>query len=231
MGSPWKSYFASTLGNFGNAIISNLNIISTYSHILDVDDAEPRGVIGVTLNHPILKLVFNTHLDHINENVRMKQLEELFSALESHTNVPHIIMGDFNALSKEDYSQDYFDRYVYSVRFRNGWELPKFDVIDFIKGKGYVDCWRQLNPDAKDRSTCRFGTRIDYIFASASLVPLIDWTKSSCEIYHDSSNASDHEPVILTLFFNNNYNNNNDNNNNNNNHVLSQPTANIEQTN
>jgi endonuclease/exonuclease/phosphatase family metal-dependent hydrolase len=207
LGSQWKAFFAPVVGNFGNAVVSKLNITSMCNYKFEVGEAEPRGMIGVSLEHPVLKLVLSTHLDHISEDIRLKQLEQLVAVIEPHKNTPHIILGDFNALSKDDYSSEYFDRYVYGVRLRNNWELPKFTVTEYLKKIGYVDCWQKLNPDAKDRSTCRFRTRIDYFFASSALVPFIDWTKSSCDIYLDTSNASDHEPVVLNLFFLNNDNN------------------------
>jgi endonuclease/exonuclease/phosphatase family metal-dependent hydrolase len=133
LGSQWKAFFAPVVGNFGNAVVSKLNITSMCNYKFEVGEAEPRGMIGVSLEHPVLKLVLSTHLDHISEDIRLKQLEQLVAVIEPHKNTPHIILGDFNALSKDDYSSEYFDRYVYGVRLRNNWELPKFTVTEYLK--------------------------------------------------------------------------------------------------
>lgn len=112
---------------------------------------------------------------------------------------PHVICGDFNALCKDDFSENYLEQ-VARIRAAGDWESPKFDVTEKMKSLGYVDVFRRLNPSLKDRSiaTSRFGTRIDFIWMSPSFVELIDWEKSAAKIEGDKK-LSDHRAVLLSL--------------------------------
>lgn len=45
---------------------------------------------------------FCTHLDHLDENWRMKQINAIIQS----TNIPHILAGGLNSLDETDYSQE-----------------------------------------------------------------------------------------------------------------------------
>ena len=104
-----------------------------------------------------------THLDHMDEDIRLAQLKE-FDPNEANVD---ILMGDMNALTREDYSDQYFQKKVLGKREASRWEKPRFDLTKLITEEwGYEDAFRLLHPQLKDKeaSTCRFGTRIDYIY-------------------------------------------------------------------
>jgi len=102
--------------------------------------------------------------------------------------------GDFNALTKEDYSDDEWAT-VKAVRETNNWEPPKVALTSQIKDKyGMVDCWEVVGKP-RPIKTCRFDTRIDYVYASPAL--LDQWQLVSVQTVEDT--ASDHNMVIATF--------------------------------
>lgn len=62
--------------------------------------------------------VIMTHLDHRSEIARMKQLEQLFEHLGTDSkHIPHILMGDFNALTKADYTEEVYGLFFFLLLF------------------------------------------------------------------------------------------------------------------
>eukprot|EP01122_Echinamoeba_exundans_P004132 TRINITY_DN14147_c0_g1_i1.p1 TRINITY_DN14147_c0_g1~~TRINITY_DN14147_c0_g1_i1.p1 ORF type:complete len:276 (-),score=17.55 TRINITY_DN14147_c0_g1_i1:546-1373(-) len=138
--------------------------------------------------------VYCTHLDHRTEETRLEQLEALLNKVDFST--PHMICGDFNALCETDYSQEYLAQ-IAKVRARGRWEEPRFDVVKRMLSLRYIDALDRLRPDLKDRekSTCRFGTRIDYVWVSPSLAEKIDWARSSASLV--GGKISDHQAIAI----------------------------------
>lgn len=133
----------------------------------------------------------------------MAQLERLWAFVDN--SVPHVIVGDFNALCIGDYSEEYLHE-IALIREEGRWEAPQFDVINAVLAKGYIDVFRTLNPSLRDEDTItnRFHTRIDYIFASPAMADLVDWTASECLIV-DRPDLSDHFPIAADLVFKSNF--------------------------
>lgn len=75
-----------------------------------------------------------------------------------------IVVGDFNALELNDYSRDYLEK-ICSDRLNARRDEPSGNCITWMKEQGFVDTWREVNTELKGASTCRFGTRIDYVDA------------------------------------------------------------------
>ncbi|CAF3022436.1 unnamed protein product [Rotaria sp. Silwood2] len=145
-------------------------------------------------NHPFVenRRFAVTHLDHINEDDRIVQMT---SFAPHHKNVS-ILMGDMNAVTREDYSDDYYQHIVFDKRKEARWELPRFDLTRLITTSfGFQDAFRQANPELKDEqvATCPYGTRIDYIFWR----PLIndDWVLKDCSLV-DTKQATDHQAAM-----------------------------------
>lgn len=135
------------------------------------------------------------------------QLEDLFRR-----GFKQIWAGDFNALTKEDYDTDRWN-HIATVRETNSWESPRTELtnkvslcqvpllllplpigafpFEQVKSRGFRDCWSLFGqPDPI--KTCRFDTRIDYIFASDAVLaehPLFG-------VKHIDDDASDHNMVI-----------------------------------
>jgi endonuclease/exonuclease/phosphatase family metal-dependent hydrolase len=133
-----------------------------------------------------------THLDYIDEDNRLKQIKQ-FNPYEQNID---IFMGDMNALTREDYSDRYYQKNVLETRQASHWEKPRFDLTKLITDEwGYQDAFRSFNPQLKDEqvSTCRFGTRIDYIYVHPRIYD--QWKLTKCEII-DTEKATDHNIVF-----------------------------------
>lgn len=185
----------------GNAVISRYpfsqheNYISTH-HARGGD----RSILRFQLESDDHSFVHNrkfavTHLDHMNEDDRLAQMTT-FAPHEIDTN---ILMGDMNAVTREDYSDRYYKDIVYGKRKKTGWELPRFDLIRLITNSyGFRDAFREMNPTANDQhvATCPYGTRIDYIFFR----PVADecWMLKQCFMV-DTLQYTDHQAVYATF--------------------------------
>ena len=136
-----------------------------------------------------------THLDHINEQHRIDQMET-FNPLKEKIDV---LLGDMNSLTREDYSDDYFQREIVQKRELSKWEVPCFDLTQLLtKQWSFQDAFKQMNPHLKDTrvTTCRFGTRIDYIYFRPSENDR--WTVTQSYIV-DTKGATDHNAVVAVF--------------------------------
>ena len=111
-------------------------------------------------------------------------------------------MGDFNALARADYDEAEWQE-VAAVRARGNWEAPVSEVTGAITGEtsrgglGFVDA-RVAAADAPGpRSTCRYDTRIDYIFLGQGVARR--WRVAACEHVVAIPAVTDHNLVVATL--------------------------------
>jgi len=184
-------------GYFANGVASRHPIIfqsNQFDHLSCPH--ETRALLQCRLggDHPFVKdrLFGVTHLDHMNEDDRLKQIEYF----KPHEENIDILMGDMNSLTRDDYSDDYYKNIVVGQRERSYWEKPRFDLTNLItKQWNYQDAFKQINPQAKDEQvvTCTYGTRIDYIY----LRPRTDnqWKLTQCSIIN-TNGATDHNAVF-----------------------------------
>jgi endonuclease/exonuclease/phosphatase family metal-dependent hydrolase len=136
-----------------------------------------------------------THLDQINENVRLEQIKE-FNPYENNID---ILMGDMNSLTYDDYTDDYYQKNILQLRKKSNWEKPCFQLTELIKNQwNYQDAFKQINPDAKDEQvvTSRFKTRIDYIYLHSRINHSCILKK--CSII-DTKNITDHNAVLAVF--------------------------------
>ncbi|WOL03196.1 hypothetical protein Cni_G11916 [Canna indica] len=162
------------------------------------DDADFRNVLKATVEVPRAGEVnFHcTHLDHLDENWRMKQINSILRSSDG----PHILAGGLNSLDETDYSAErWFD--IVQVQKNSppapvciihlillictndilqyyeelGKPTPKVEVIKYLKGKRYLDAKNfageceavvVLAKGQDVQGTCKYGTRVDYIMAS-----------------------------------------------------------------
>ena len=150
------------------------------------------------------------HLDHRTEEHRLGQLEAVrgATALTAERRggplAGSLLLGDLNALTRDDYTAEAWER-VAAVRSENGWEPPKCAVTRALRADGWSDCWETHQQQqqsaggaaaARDGSlvgTCRFDTRIDYVYADESFSR--NWRLRSCA--HVATTATDHKLVIV----------------------------------
>ncbi|CAF3425434.1 unnamed protein product [Rotaria sp. Silwood2] len=155
-----------------------------------------RGLLQCRLNgdHPFIKdRIFSvTHLDYINEDNRLQQIKEF----NPHGQNIDILMGDMNALTRDDYSDNYYREQVVGIRENFQWEKPRFDLTKLITGEwNYQDVFKLNNPQVKDEqiATCRYGTRIDYIYVHPR--DNDQWFLNECSII-DTKGETDHNAVF-----------------------------------
>jgi endonuclease/exonuclease/phosphatase family metal-dependent hydrolase len=195
--------FCSTSHEFGNGILSRhpLNSIVKYRTEPVENRYHARGMLAVKIDNEFFKdndaKLYVTHLDQISEQIRLKQINQ-FEKFVHGSDGLQLIMGDFNALTFDDYSDDYFNTHIQDVRQQNSWETPCNLVTNKMKENGYHDCWREMNKEAtNDRVvTCVYGTRIDYIWKRGELQN--GWKINDCRIF-STEDATDHNGVLITF--------------------------------
>ncbi|KAG8079522.1 hypothetical protein GUJ93_ZPchr0007g4159 [Zizania palustris] len=156
---------------YGNAILSRWPI-KRFKVQRIADQSDFRNVLRATVEVPGAGEVnFHcTHLDHLDESWRMKQMDAI---LRWSGDGPHILAGGLNALDGTDYSAD---RWADIVKYYEeiGKPTPKGEVMKYLKGKQYVDAkdfageCEAVVVVAKGQDvqgTCKYGTRVDYIMA------------------------------------------------------------------
>ena len=121
-------------------------------------------------------VVFNTHLDHISDEARIKGIQVVLDKIRQFGGQPAVIMGDFNA---EEGSETYES--VTEVFLDAAYEA----------GHGTGDATYQNwgNPDA--------ACRIDYFMLSQTGLTVKDYNVLS--VNHDGIYASDHNPIVLEI--------------------------------
>lgn len=73
------------------------------------------------------------HLNHKLEPVRLDEIMDIRKQLEPafQENQCQIWTGDFNALTKEDYSDNEWQK-ITSIRAKNSWELPQTGLTNQV---------------------------------------------------------------------------------------------------
>jgi len=107
-----------------------------------------------------------------------------------HEDKPQLWCGDFNTLSRKDYSDDEWDEIV-AIRRKNGRKAPLNNVVETIEKLGFTDNWTRAGKPAP-RTTSRFNTRVDYVFTSGAFDS--NWSLKSFN--HYPYEASDHSFVV-----------------------------------
>ncbi|CAF1403533.1 unnamed protein product [Adineta ricciae] len=186
--------------SFGNAIASRYPIAEEHNQITQQQyTGGTRAMLRCRFggDHPFVqKRTFAvTHLDHFDEDDRLLQLKE-FSMDKGDID---ILVGDLNALAKDDYTDDYLNEVVGTKRELSGWEQPRFELIQsLVQTYGFQDTFRQINPHFQNTKvvTCPYGTRIDYILHRPLSNDL--WKLTECFIV-DTRRSTDHNAIVATF--------------------------------
>ncbi|XP_031279947.1 uncharacterized protein LOC116138380 [Pistacia vera] len=186
---------------YGNAVLSKWPI-KRWKVQKIFDDTDIRNVLKVTVDVPQTGEVnFHcTHLDHLNENWRMKQINAIIQSNEA----PHILAGGLNSLDETDYSPE---RWTDIVKYYEemGKPTPKVEVMKFLKSKQYTDAkdfageCESVVMIAKGQSvqgTCKYGTRVDYILGSPNSP--YKFVPGSYSVF-SSKGTSDHHIVKVDI--------------------------------
>jgi endonuclease/exonuclease/phosphatase family metal-dependent hydrolase len=188
---------------YGNALLSRLPIVANASHLLSpVAGKHQRNLLEgrISLRGSRTLTVYCTHLDHTDEAARWEQLRSLRTWTVRDRNRPHVVMGDFNAISNWDAQErpDIVDALRAHPKGRNLVPEGGPRVIAAMEKAGYVDAYRQTGqPGARSLILPETPIRIDYVFLSAPLASsLID-----CIIWEETpgAEASDHRAVVAEV--------------------------------
>ncbi|MCX6044039.1 MAG: endonuclease/exonuclease/phosphatase family protein [Chloroflexi bacterium] len=199
---------------YGNALLSRWPIIANAAHHLTpkeedghniLADKEVRGLLEarILLPNNDTFTVYVTHLDHTDEEARLVQLRVARTWLTRDRNRPHVVMGDFNALSLWDFvgRQSEFEALTQHPKGKNstaGEKGPR--VIAQMEKAGYVDTYQHFGtPGQRSFLPSEQPIRIDYIFASQSLLPAV----KACVIWPEPAGqeASDHRPILAEIHY------------------------------
>lgn len=194
---------------YGNALLSRYPIIAGAAHHLTpkethlqaaVEGKEQRGLLEARLLLPDNQTftVYVTHLDHTSEQARLAQLRTLRTWTGRDRNRPHVVIGDFNAVSTWDWDEEGL-AYLSAQAENRGGNLVGREtgpqVVAQMEKAGYTDLYTRFGAAGRrtflppeDKSI-----RIDYIFASKALAP----KARACDIWAEApgAEASDHSPV------------------------------------
>mmetsp|Transcript_6335 Transcript_6335/g.8807 ORF Transcript_6335/g.8807 Transcript_6335/m.8807 type:complete len:548 (+) Transcript_6335:83-1726(+) len=178
-------HFQSALDQtFGNAILSKYPLTKVIQQTIPLQNAETRSVVGgnITVQERHVG-VYCIHLDDKKEETRLQQFEQIRSLVDC--SVPHVILGDFNALKRTDYSEEKWNE-IAQTRSKFRIEPPKGDLLQLLETKyHYSVC-------SGNEITCAYGTRIDYVLASPDFFhPMNSFVKNT--------EATDHA-LVLTEF-------------------------------
>ncbi|XP_040579921.1 uncharacterized protein [Lepeophtheirus salmonis] len=145
----------------------------------------------------VLVHIVNVHFNHVSEERRLHELSYLKKTLQpllSDARALQIWLGDFNALTREDYNLEEWNN-LSLVRANNRWESPQVEFMNHFRGElGLIDIWAECG-SPRPLGTCRFDTRIDYILASTSFLAHFNIIKFDIV----DSNASDHRMIYITV--------------------------------
>ena len=192
--------------SYGNALLSRWPIIASAAHHLTaVPEKEQRGLLEGRILLPDGRnfTVYVTHLDHTDEATRLIQLRAMRTWTIRDRNRPHVVLGDFNAVSPWDFA-DRPDDLLRLVENHppSGPLLQEtgMQVIPQMEKAGYVDALRAVAQPGQDTGTfirAAVPLRIDYIFLSASLAPSL----RSVQVWQEEPGheASDHRPVVADI--------------------------------
>lgn len=183
---------------YGNGLVylkSKFELLKKSSHVIASDNGKnKKTVLYVQLKYIDTGKVINvfvTHFNHISEDKRVLEWNALLKYILSQNTESYIILGDFNTLTRNDYTDAEWES-ITKIRKQNNWEAPKTVLSELIAKNKCIDC---LQKYGKPVPTCRFDTRVDYIFINETFQKLI----SNIQVQVYSSQGSDHNPVVMSF--------------------------------
>jgi endonuclease/exonuclease/phosphatase family metal-dependent hydrolase len=191
---------------YGNALLSRWPIIANAAHHLTSKEEDPKRLLDVKEQRGLLEgriqlpdgstfTAYSVHLDHTDEEVRGIQLRVARTWLQRDRSRPHVVMGDFNAITPWDFQGraadlDELSAHHTGHNLTNRPDGPQ--AIAQMEKAGYVDVYRQFNaPGERSYINGDTAIRIDYIFAGQALADKV----VGCAIDLEADHVSDHRPV------------------------------------
>lgn len=130
--------------------------------------------------------VSNVHLNYRDEKLRIGEMENIIRLINPYVqSYPSILLGDFNALTRNDYDYSKWSN-IYNIREKGKWELPVHILTDSLNM-----LWDDSGKDNYSE-TCRYNTRIDYIYTK-------EINKINYEVVKTMPHISDHNLVTISF--------------------------------
>jgi ribonuclease HII len=141
--------------------------------------------------------VYVTHLNHLSERVRAREIRALLNLIARHGEGHHLLIGDLNALAMSDYVHDPVRLTRIETEFQGAKDLLPLQVVPRLLAEGYVDAWTAAKADGPTGATWPAPSptvRIDYLFVP----PALQNRLVSCRVPNSpaTQTASDHLPVL-----------------------------------
>jgi len=195
---------------YGNALLSRWPIVASSAHHLTPKEEDKDGLLAGKEQRGLLEArillptgrtftAYVTHLDHTDEAARALQVRVARTWLGRDRNRPHLLMGDFNAVSRWDWPEDRLAALRDQPTRQRGnvaGDGKGPQVVEAMEKAGYVDLYRRFgDPGAVTFPTEDWPIRIDYLFASPALAPRV----TACAIWTQADGVSDHRPVLADI--------------------------------
>jgi endonuclease/exonuclease/phosphatase family metal-dependent hydrolase len=196
---------------YGNALLSRWPISASAAHHLTPKEEDSQNVLAGKEQRGLLEgrillpdgrilTVYVLHFDHTDEEARLVQLRVARTWLGRDRRRPHLVMGDFNAISLWDYTgrEEALQMLIAHPKGQHMAPPGKGPrVIAQMEKAGYVDLYARFgSPGERSFLPSAHPLRIDYIFASESLASHVQ----SCSIVRSTDKEpSDHLPVLAEL--------------------------------
>ncbi len=170
---------------FGNIILSKIDLESTDSSILyhknKNDETRCFSRVTVKYNNSIINII-NVHLDvwDETENTRVEQVKELIK-YSKNLSGSTIICGDFNALWRDDYTDDEWEWIS-----KNNKDIPlQQKAVHLFDKAGYKESFAGGNM----KYSVWTSRRVDYMWYNGDISPF------NSNVYYTSE--SDHYPLVV----------------------------------
>ena len=121
-------------------------------------------------------VVFNTHLDHVSDEARIRGIGVVLDRLRAFGDLPCVLMGDLNAGEQSETYRSVVQSF----------DDAKYRTDDPPKGPTYQS-WGKM-PDAEN---------IDYFLISKSGIAVTDYR--IVDTLYDGVYPSDHFPIVLHM--------------------------------
>ncbi len=181
----------------GTAILSKYPIRHHNNKKTESKNRFIAGTIILPENHTPLHIIC-LHLDYQYEGVRLREIKDIMSGeLNDIISRPCVMLGDFNSLTQDDYSMEKW-KDITRVRQNNHWELPKTQVTSLIVNQHFYDSKDIAEDILGPVTSCRFHTRIDYVYVNKLFLTLYNIKQLETQIAIPY--ISDHNLVNITCY-------------------------------
>ena len=136
-----------------------------------------------------------THLDHLDESDRIRQLQHL---AESTDLAECVLMGDLNALTRADYGAPRWEE-LGVQRLKAGVSPARTELTDWLREHLAMEDAHDARPEGAPLiATCPYGTRVDYVLVGP-LCPVTAAPGTYRVLDAMTGGLTDHDSVTVDL--------------------------------